>query len=711
MLKKLFDDETWTKGRGPVPFQIGLATFGILALELALIRWTSSQIRVFAYFNNLVLIGAFLGMGLGVALGRRRSGLVHLTLPALCLLSIPLAFSEALGIIQISFPDSSVILWGAERFKGAAEFALHLAIFISLFCLIVLTFLFAGSAVGHLFPQGPALRSYSSDLLGSLLGVLAFTVATFLNSSPPAWLLIGGLPFLWLSRRPLGFAALAVVVGLGAYSIKGAVFSAYNRIDVGPYMDGHILRVNRDFHQLMHDLSDRALASQALTRQERLNKKFNKAVYDIPFTLTPERSRALVVGAGTGNDAQAALRNGYKEVYSIDIDGRIIDLGRRMHPERPYSDPRVKTVVNDARAFFEQYDGPPFDVVCYGLVDSHAMFSSMSSLRLDNYLYTEEGIRAAWGHVSENGHLSISFSIYAGDWIADRLYWMIFKATGKEPVMVYHDMHYGAAYLVGKDNNALEFSRLKNFERRWPRNDIELVDTPTDNWPFLYVRPGVFPWGYALVIIAVVIIAAISTPMAFGRKAMTRDFDLTLFLMGAAFLLIETRGVTSLSLLFGSTWIVNASIFAGVLVMVLAANIMVERVKIKNPTPWFILLLLSTIFLWAFDMGTLNNFSMLTRGVLGGLINALPIGFAGVIVSIFLARSRNATASLGSNLLGSVVGGCLEYLSMYIGLKSLVLIALAFYVLALLHFLRGGTKEDDNAPADGEQGPQPDHGT
>ena len=66
--------QEWTKRAGPVAFQIALATFGILALELALIRWTSGQIRAFAYFNNLVLVGAFLGMGLGVALGRRRPG-------------------------------------------------------------------------------------------------------------------------------------------------------------------------------------------------------------------------------------------------------------------------------------------------------------------------------------------------------------------------------------------------------------------------------------------------------------------------------------------------------------------------------------------------------------------------------------------------------------------------------------------------------------
>ena len=55
------------------PFvQLALCTFGIIVLELAIIRWMSSQIRIVAYFSNVVLLASFLGMGLGIALGRRR---------------------------------------------------------------------------------------------------------------------------------------------------------------------------------------------------------------------------------------------------------------------------------------------------------------------------------------------------------------------------------------------------------------------------------------------------------------------------------------------------------------------------------------------------------------------------------------------------------------------------------------------------------------
>ncbi|MBN1671239.1 MAG: hypothetical protein JXR37_09415 [Kiritimatiellae bacterium] len=683
------DEAQWSR-RGPVGLQIGAASFGILALELALIRWTSTQIRVFAYFNNLVLIGAFLGMGLGVALGRRHERLVQWVLPALLILSIPLAFSEGLGLVRMAFPDKAVSLWGGENYQGGAlRYGLNLAVFVLLFCGVVAVFVFAGAPIGSLFPRIPALRAYSANLLGSLLGIIALTAATYLNAGPPVWLLVGALPFAWLSRKRVSLPALAGVVLLGWYSVKGAVYSPYNRIDIQPVASGHMLLVNRDFHQFMHDLSDANLADGSHSTDEAKQLAYLRDVYDLPFRLNAVRGSALIVGAGTGNDVQAALRHGYACVYSVDIDARIIELGTRLHPEHPYADPAVIPVVNDARAFFMQYRGPPFDVVSYGLLDSHAMFSSMSSLRLDNYVYTEEGIRAAWQHVAEHGHMTITFSVFAGDWIADRLYWTIAAATGREPIAVYHGMHHGATYLVARDGADIDRARLAHYPPRPAKAERIDVRTTSDDWPFLYVRPGVFPLGYVIVLAAVMLLALMATPLAFGRRAVTSDFDPILFFMGAAFLLIETRGVTSLSLLFGSTWVVNSAIFGGILVMVLAANLAVQRFNFASPAPWFVGLLLSVLLLWRVDTAALAAYSLWVRGVIGALLNALPIGFAGIIFSIFLARSRNPSASLGSNLLGSVAGGCLEYLSMSLGLRALVLLALVFYLSALLWFRRG----------------------
>jgi SAM-dependent methyltransferase len=685
--------QDWTRGRGSVAFQIALATFGILALELALIRWTSGQIRAFAYFKNLVLIAAFLGMGLGLALGRRHGGLVHWTLPTLLLVALPLGLSEPLGLVHLRFPDPAVHIWGAELSESALRSFRDVGLFVTLIALIVAVFLLAGSAVGWLFPRLPALTAYRWDLAGSLLGVLAVTAVTATGAGPALWLALGVLPFAWLSRRPLSLGAGAAVIALGAYSVQGATFSPYNRIDLKPHPLGISMEVNRDFHQYMHDLSDRAVEeSENPEVTEHL-----RSAYGLPFVINERRGSALVVGAGTGNDAQAALRHGYERVVSIDIDSQIIALGRQLHPEQPYSDPRVSEVVDDARAVFESQQGQTYDAVVFGLLDSHAMFTALSSLRLDNYVYTEEGIRAAWEHVHPEGHLSISFSVFAGPWISDRLYWTIARATGREPLALVHRMNYGRTFVVPGPRAKLSFEEV-HFPAVGPSSPARRVRTTSDDWPFLYVRPGVFPWIYVLVLGLILALAAAATPLAFGTQTLGRDFDPVLFLMGAGFLLIETRGVTSLSLLFGSTWVVNSAVFGGILLMALIANEVVWRLRPTRLMPWYVGLLLSAAALWAISPSALTGLPVVTRGVVGGLINGLPVAFAGVIFSILLARSHNAAASLGSNLLGAVVGGALEYLSMVAGLKALALLALALYLGALFLALRRG---DLAAPAAG----------
>lgn len=693
-LKQVLADSRWAERKEPTPWLIGLTTFGILALELALIRWTSSQVRVFAYFNNVVLICAFLGMGLGVALGRRYPGLVHWVLPALLVFALPLAFSESLRLVHMPFPDRSILLWGGEIVSASAwVFIRNVMIFCSLLLAMVAVFVCAGAPLGYLFPRLPVLRAYTADLVGSLLGILAFTLAAWKESGPAIWLAMACLPFVWLARGYVALAAAIVIIGLGQYSVKGDHFSPYNRIGL-MYSSSTVttdpsltltLEVNRDFHQFLLDLSDRELADSSVSENYRLGLGEMRKLYDLPFIVNSQRGTAVVVGAGTGNDVQAALRNGYHDITSVDIDGRIIAIGKAFHPERPYAQPGVHTVVDDARAFFGKNREQKYDVVCYGLLDSHAMASAMSTLRLDNYVYTEEGIRAAWQHVADGGHLSLAISCYAGQWFFDRLYWTITRATGREPKAFFSSMHYTVTFLVPREGVHLDKAELAKRQLVSPSPmSAESTLTTSDDWPFLYVRPEVFPWGYLLVLGFLLAVAALSVRKVFGLGSGGAVFDWPLFFMGAAFLLIETRGVTSMSLLFGSTWVVNAAIFSGILVMVLVANLVVQRWQLCTPGHWFWPLFAAVVLLYFLPVEWLQTLPLLLRGLLGGLLTGLPVGFAGLIVPMLLARASQPTAALGSNLLGAVLGGCLEYYSMLGGMKSTALMALMLYLAAFL---------------------------
>jgi len=681
--KQIPDDARWAEPGRSAGLQIGLTTFGILVLELALIRWTSSQIRVFAYFNNIVLIAAFLGMGLGVALGRRWPGLVHLVLPLLLVLAVPLAFSEQLQLVHLRFPDHAITLWGGETLAAnPLLFVRNLGGFCGLLTLVILIFVAAGAPLGVLFPRVPVLRAYAADLAGSLLGIVVFTLLAWGEYGPAWWLALGGLPFVWLTRSYVAAGLLVVIVALGQFTAQGVFFSPYNRIELTrDAAFGTELQVNRDFHQYMHDLSDRRLDA---TSPPNGTLVALRRLYDLPFTINPQRGSALVVGAGTGNDVQAAVRHGYSQVASVDIDARIIATGRALHPEQPYARPGVRTVVNDARAYFGGDRTELFDVVCYGLLDSHAMSSAMSTLRLDNYVYTEEGIRAAWRHVKPGGHLTLALACNSGQWFIDRLYWTVARATGREPIALLTPLHgVTVTFIVPADGAQLDAAELGQRQRIHPQGTKDATLTPSDDWPFLYLRPGVFPWGYLVVLGFVLAVALLAARPVFG-VGKSGAFDWPLFLMGAAFLLIETRGVTSLSLLFGSTWIVNSAVFGGILTMVLLANLAVQKWSWSNPTPWFVALFGSVLLLWWLPVEWLGTLPLLARGIVGGLLTGLPIGLAGMIVPMLLARAAQPAVALGANLLGAVLGGCLEYFSMIGGLRSTALMALVLYLVAFL---------------------------
>jgi hypothetical protein len=231
-----------------------------------------------------------------------------------------------------------------------------------------------------------------------------------------------------------------------------------------------------------------------------------------------------------------------------------------------------------------------------------------------------------------------------------------------------------------------------------------LLET-SDDWPFLYLRPGVVPWGYITVLAGVLLLGILLAALASGPRRLVREFDAALFLMGAGFLLLETRGVTALSLLFGSTWVVNAVVFGGVLVMALLMNIAVVRLHPRSPWPGFVLLLLSLVGLWLVDVSALNRLPLLERGLVGGALIGLPVGFAGIVVSQLLARAPSLGGALGANLLGAVVGGCLEYTSIYSGLRALTLVALGLYLLAMLVELRRRARVAEAPAPEGEAAP------
>ena len=67
----------------------------------------------------------------------------------------------------------------------------------------------------------------------------------------------------------------------------------------------------------------------------------------------------------------------------------------------------------------------------------------------------------------------------------------------------------------------------------------------------------------------------------------------------------------------------------------------------------------------------------------------MPICAATVGSATRCAATGAATTAFGANLLGAIVGGCLEYLSLVIGYSGLLLVAAVLYLGAFALLPRG----------------------
>ena len=396
-----------------------LASFLALYFELVVIRYLSTEIRVFAYLKNLGLVACFFGIGLGMIVGlpagTRKKKLFPLFALALFFLA---AFAPRLGLTHLPVPGggqyemfgTGIQLHGVPLLV-ALFFAqlLFFTVVPGILYLVVMFFLTLGGLVGERLKGMEPLAGYGWNLAGSLAGILAFMLVSFLSASPWVWVLLGfgaAIPFFLRDRWSLAaFAFLVAVMALpsvrnlrdhihddlDAPLEQQTFWSPYYRITLFtlpppvpeyPHPAGYLIDVNHDYHQKMVDLSDDYMARKLPNNG--LSERALPA-YSLPYRFVPHPESVLIVGAGTGNDVAAALRHGAKHVDAVEIDPTLVELGRKFHPEHPYDSPRVTVHVNDARAFFKRAH-QTYDLIVFGFLDSHTMFSSLSVLRLDDYV-------------------------------------------------------------------------------------------------------------------------------------------------------------------------------------------------------------------------------------------------------------------------------------------------------------------------------------
>jgi SAM-dependent methyltransferase len=678
--------------------QLLLASFLTLFAELAFIRWIAVEVRVFAYFKNLALLLCFVGFGLGCALAGQRvrwSSALKAFLGLLIVLRMP-GKSGALERLSESLGGAGdVAIWATGKASGWVGYGVAALVAGVLFLLIVSIFVPLGQTVSRQMDRAPgALRAYSWNLVGSLLGVLAFFAVSLLMLPPTVWLgaVLLGFALLQTSRRDIVLVASLLVPlvlllhGKGGSDTK-VLWTPYQQVQYTPERTpegetyGGTMLVNHTFYQRIVNLSDEFLARHPGLMKEAPEEN----PYNLPFRFAAPDPSVMIVGSGTGNDVAAALRHGSRAVDAVEIDRAILELGKREHPEHPYASPRVSIHVNDARAFLKRTD-QHYDLILFGLLDSHSQFSDYSNMRIDNFVYTEESFREASRHLNPEGVIFLKFQV-DHRWLAKRLAEMLQQTFGKAPLVFKAESNYsvGATCFVispgnrveealGADPGLAEFVRKNNF----PLGEKRVAIT-TDDWPYLYQEGHWIPRTYYSIGVLVILIAmGLYAQIGGVRRSAPSLF---FFSMGAAFLLLETQVISRLALFFGTIWQVNGIVIFALLVALLLANAVVERGK-SPPRFWTLAALLAglAIAYW-FPFERIGG-SPSVAGMIAIVVFTVPVVFAGILFASEFRAAKSPSAALGANMLGAVAGGLLENLSLLFGMRALLLVAIAVYVLA-----------------------------
>ena len=646
-----------------------LASFLMLFTELLLIRWLGASIVFLSYFSNFVLLGSFLGIGIGFL--RARSN-VDLFRVAPVVMAFFVAFVLKFPVV-IDRSGSTLVFFGSLAQRGLPMWVMLPIVFSA----VAMIMACIAQGVARLFSRFEPLEAYRLDILGSVLGIAAFSLLSFLGTPPVVWASVLAVVFaLVLEGHPAplpAFALAAVVVMFAAASHGGfTTWSPYYKITVAPISaeghPGYVVSVNGIPHQTILDATEKVRLEPA---------------YGLPYMWAPNNPlrNVLIIGAGTGSDVAIALNAGAQHVDAVEIDPKLLQLGRNLHPDHPYQDPRVTAVVNDGRAFLERTT-TTYDLILFALPDSLTLVSGQSALRLESYLFTREAMQSAAAHLSPGGSFAM-YNYYREDWLLDRLAGTLQGVYGHAPCLNANSFNAGtfignfSVLMDSKDAGALVCPQTWNPAGR-------VVPSPaTDDHPFVYLRTPTIPTLYLLVLGLVLLASVVLVRVAGGPFGAMRSY-IDLFFMGVAFLLLETKNVVQFALLFGTTWFVNALVFGGILLTVLAAVETAKRVRVRRVWMLWAGLAAAIGVAWLVPADSLLSLTLIPRFIAGVALAFAPVYLANLIFAERFRSVGDSTVAFGANLLGAMVGGVVEYLSLLIGYRSLLLVAAGIYALAFV---------------------------
>jgi spermidine synthase len=697
----------WLDGLTPIAGQNVLvaAAGASLFIELVLIRWEAGIFPVFALYKNFTLLSCFCGLGIGYAIAKERRLLISMSLPMILILFITFTFlrygagdivHSLLRIIPVREEGSVLFKVNANTSSGIF-FLLSVPIYLLLcatFALNTLVLLPIGQFCGHLMQRMEPLKSYGWNLLGSIAGAGLLFLLSWAWAGPAIWFGIAVtilvlFQFSSPSARGVAFGSAIVCMLTAAWPVTPliqTIYSPYQMIEKSTQSNGLMnILASGSYFQKIYDLS---LANANREKDPALRKIVG--YYELPFKTARSLRNVAIVGAGSGNDVAAALRNNAGHVDAVEIDPAIRDLGWENHPEKPYQDRRVHSIINDARNFFRTTD-TTYDVIVYGVLDSHIVVSQGANMRVDSFVYTTEGLQDAFGHLKQGGLMSVSFAL-SDMLMGEKIYRILKSFPGGGPpvaILTGYDANNTTTFMVRKNaaislpEEFLHGHQLADVTNRDAATSAKSLDVPSDDWPFFYLERKMYPATY-MVLLGIVLGMSLLLVRATIPLQIWRSSYLPFFFLGGGFMLVETKTITELGLLFGNTWQVVGITIMSVLVIAYFANMLASRLNDRTAATCFLGVFALLFAGYAIAIhGGLGTSSGLGKFVLVAVMCG-PVGFSGLVFSTLLKKVDDVGSAMSYNILGAMLGGMLEYNSMRFGFSALYLIAMGLYALAWL---------------------------
>lgn len=455
-----------------------------LFLELSLIRWLPAHVFSIAFFSNIILIASFFGLGFGLLVSDYKANLFKFFSVILTIYVIAVLL---LQYVDVNLPpNAQEWIWSYYHSNRLNDSFFLTVSLIQLICIVffLTAFLFIpiGQKIGQLMKGLRPLSAYSINILGSLIGVIGFSMVSFLHFPAWAWFFIaGGLYVLIILKEKM--VRLNILLLLGIVLIAGVVekniiWSSYYAINVKEKSDKNIyVFVNQLFHQ----------QAVNFTAEPLLFLKYLE-----PYKwIQPQK--VLIIGSGTGNDVWVARQSGAQHIDAVEIDSVICKL---KHPQNPYNSDKVRIFIDDARSFMHRAANR-YDMIVFGTLDSHASLSVASSIRLDNYVYTQQSLEEARKLLNPDGVIVLLFSIPT-NWMTHRIFGLVnsvFSSEDSRYVSVNGDL-FNLILIAGPGlkGTIAQNPQLSQILKILPKEDN--VSVPTDDWPNLYLAKREIPKLY-----------------------------------------------------------------------------------------------------------------------------------------------------------------------------------------------------------------------